>query len=130
MAETLNYVLFDFWELEGDPRIASYPLFKGGPWLAWSLIAFYVYFVKKLGPSLMKNREPFVLKYPILLYNIGMIFLNSYFFYEMVVNYRFGIDMNMWRLVRPEFDSTSPKTMKIVHLSFLFLISFRFKFYF
>ena len=123
MAETMNYILFDFWELEGDPRISSYPFFNGGPWLTWSIIGFYIYFVKSLGPSLMKNRDPFVLKYPILFYNIGMIFLNAFFFYEIVYTFRFGIDMNMWNFSRPDFKDTSPKTMKIVTLSYLFLIS-------
>ena len=123
MADIVNYVLFDFWELEGDPRISTYPFFTGGPWFTWSLIAFYAYFVKYLGPSLMKNREPFVLKYPILLYNIGMIFLNAFFFYEIVVRYRFGIDMNMWNFKKLDSNDTSPQAMRVVWLSVLFLVS-------
>lgn len=103
--------------------MSQYPLFHGGPWKAWSIIAFYVYFVKKLGPALMKNREPFNLRAPILAYNLLMILVNSYFFYEIVVNYRFGIDMKMYDFERPDQNDHSPKTMHLVRLCFLFLLS-------
>ncbi|KAI2798187.1 hypothetical protein BLOT_013305 [Blomia tropicalis] len=123
MMETIRYFLFDFWEAEGDPRIADYPLFRGGPWTAWSIIAFYVYFVTKLGPALMKNREPMTLKSLILGYNLFMIAVNSYFFYEIVISHRFGIDMNMFNFERSKTPDYSPKAMHIVKLSYLFLLS-------
>ena len=116
-------MLHDFWEAEGDPRIATYPLFKGGPLTAWSIIGFYVYFVKSLGPALMKNREPMNLRHLILVYNMFMITINAYFFYEMVVQYRFGIDMNMYNFSRPPPDDYSSKTMHTVYLCYLFLLS-------
>ena len=53
----IKYYFHDFWEIEGDPRIGNRLFFRGGPWTVWSIIAFYVYFVKKLGPQLMKNRN-------------------------------------------------------------------------
>lgn len=121
--DTIQYYLFDFWEVEGDPRISQYPFFHGGPWKAWSIIAFYVYFVKSLGPALMKNREALNLRPLILAYNLIMILVNSYFFYEIVVTYRFGIDMNMYNFERPDPSDHSPKTMHIVRLCFLFLLS-------
>lgn len=122
--ETVNYVLFDFWELEGDPRIGHYPLYQGGPWIAYSIIAFYVYFVKSLGPALMKNRKPMNLRRIILAYNLFMISINAYFFYQMVWVYNFGIDMNMLNFDRPKDTSDhSPKTLHTVRLCFLFLIS-------
>jgi len=121
--DTVQYYLFDFWEVEGDPRIAQYPLFRGGPWAAWSIIAFYVYFVKSLGPALMKSREAMNLRPIILAYNLLMIAVNAYFFFEIVVTYRFGIDMNMFNFERPNADDHSPKTMHMVRLCFLFLLS-------
>lgn len=121
--ETAQYYLFDFWEIEGDPRIAKYSFFRGGPWTAWSIIAFYVYFVKKLGPALMKNREPMNLRGLILCYNLSMILINAYFFYEIVVNYRFGIEMDMFNFERPKTTDNSPKKLHVIWLSYAFLLS-------
>lgn len=41
----------------------------------------YVYFVKSLGPKLMKNRQPFELKKAIQIYNILQVIVSSYIVY-------------------------------------------------
>lgn len=121
--ETLRYVLSDFWHKESDPRIVGYPFMSGGPWVAWSVIAFYVYFVKHLGPRLMKDRQPLELKSLILFYNCAMIMVNAYFFYTITIDYNFGIEMQMYNFERSRSIDTSPRTLKIVRLSYLFLIT-------
>ena len=36
-----------------------------------------------IGPKIMKNREPLNLKYPMVLYNLAMTFLNLYILVEV-----------------------------------------------
>ena len=91
--DSLQYYLFDFWEVEGDPRISQYPFFHGGPWKAWSIIVFYVYFVKSLGPALMKNRPAYVLRRAMLFYNISTVLLNAYFFVLSVYYLNYGLEL-------------------------------------
>lgn len=51
----------------------------GSHWPIFLLITFYLYFVRKLGPSLMANRKPFSLKYAMILYNIFQVVANAAF---------------------------------------------------
>nr|XP_027197592.1 elongation of very long chain fatty acids protein 7-like isoform X2 [Dermatophagoides pteronyssinus] len=121
--ETLRYYMFDFWEQESDKRISDYPLMKGGPWIAWSIVITYVYFVTSLGPKLMKNRQSMNLQWLIVTYNLLMILINGYFFYQIMIPYRFGIDIKIWDFQRTEQIDHSPRTMHICLLSYLYLIS-------
>lgn len=119
----IKYYFHDFWEIEGDPRIGNRLFFRGGPWTVWSIIAFYVYFVKKLGPQLMKNRNALSLRKIMLIYNIVMIVVNSYFFYQIVFNFKFGLDMDILSFNRPDKNDVSPKNMQIIQLAHWFFIS-------
>ncbi len=119
----INYYLHDFWEIEGDPRISDSLLFRGGPWTTWAIIAFYIYFVKNLGPKLMKSRKPFGLRKIMLTYNILMICVNSWFFYEIVFNFNFGLEMNIFNFDKPDKTDIRPKTMRIITLAYWFFIS-------
>lgn len=121
--ETLKFYMFDFWDIESDPRIQHYPLLGGGPWIAWSIVAAYVYFVKRLGPILMKNREAFDLKPLIVFYNIFMFLVNTYFFYQIMIEYRLGIDMNIYNFQKPPKIDYSQRTMNICWLGYLYLLS-------
>ena len=122
--EAVKYFMFDFWELESDPRVNQYFLLRGGPWINWSIISMYVYFVLKLGPTLMKNRQPMSFQKLILTYNLFMITANAYFFYQIVVQFRFGIDMKLFNfeLNRTELDN-SPRALEVLKLGNLFLIT-------
>ncbi|RWS16814.1 elongation of very long chain fatty acids protein-like isoform X1 [Dinothrombium tinctorium] len=73
----ITYYLTDFWDELGDPRVNSWPLMSGGPWKVLAITAVFVYFVKVLGPRLMKNREPFDLRSAILLHNSCLIGFNG-----------------------------------------------------
>ncbi|XP_066909104.1 very long chain fatty acid elongase 1 isoform X2 [Halyomorpha halys] len=46
-----------------------------------AIIAAYLIFCKYLGPWFMKNREPFSLRIPMLLYNVGQTIMNGYMLY-------------------------------------------------
>ena len=53
------------------------------PFPTMIICAFYVYFVKSLGPRLMKDREPFDLKKTIIVYNIIQVVLSIYIVYKV-----------------------------------------------
>ena len=72
-----------------DPRIKIYPLFGppfGPPWGLFGVVALYVYFVKWLGPRLMRDRKPFDLRTVMIVYNIFQVLLSGYNFYEVRAN--------------------------------------------
>ena len=119
----LNYYFHDFWEMEGDPRIADMPFFRGGPWTTWCLIAFYVYFVKDLGPKIMKTVEPFGLRKIMFCYNFVMVLVNAWFFYQIVFVFNFGLDLNLFNFERVKSYDRNAKDMRIIWLAHLFFIS-------
>ncbi|XP_009673712.1 uncharacterized protein [Struthio camelus] len=72
------------WVLEsGDPRTDPWPLVYS-PLPVTLLFAFYL-FVVALGPCLMRKREPLKLKGLLITYNLAMVTLSSYMFYEFLV---------------------------------------------
>lgn len=69
-----------------DPRIKIYPLFGppfGPPWGLFGVVAVYIYFVKWLGPRLMRDRKPFDLRTVMILYNVFQVLLSGFTFYEV-----------------------------------------------
>lgn len=71
-----------------DPRIAIYPLFGpslglGPPWGLFGVVILYVYFVKYLGPRLMRDRKPVELRNVMIAYNAFQVLLSGYNFYEV-----------------------------------------------
>lgn len=80
----------------GDPRTRDYPLVVN-PMFVFPLIGFYLYFVKVLGPRLMKNREPFEITNIVRFYNVIMIVLNAKFCYLVLrETYLPGGRYNIW----------------------------------
>lgn len=75
--------------LEPDPRINGLLLFRSC-WKIFSIIAAYLLFATIIGPKLMSNRKPYQLRRPIFVYNVVMVTLNVYFFFESICAYEFG----------------------------------------
>lgn len=75
--DTINYVLFDFWDEKGEPFSSNLPLIRSHPWPIVSILAVYLLFVVKIGPAFMKNRQPYQLKSLIASYNIFHIICNG-----------------------------------------------------
>ncbi|CAG2110367.1 unnamed protein product [Medioppia subpectinata] len=65
-------------------------LFRGGLWPITAILVAYLLFSLVLGPKLMANRKPYQLRGPIFAYNIFMVVLNVYFFFESIQAYEFG----------------------------------------
>lgn len=91
MPGSMQYVLYDFWEMYRNPDLNKYALFNGGPWLVTLFIASYLYFVLRAGPKWMESREAFDLKPLIRVYNFGMVIFNAYLFYHASPFLNFGL---------------------------------------
>lgn len=91
MPSSMQYVLYDFWEMYHNPELNKYALFNGGPWLVSLFVGSYLYFVLRLGPRLMENKQPYDLKPLIRLYNFGMVIFNAYLFYNASPFLNFGL---------------------------------------
>ncbi|RWS15804.1 elongation of very long chain fatty acids protein-like isoform X2 [Dinothrombium tinctorium] len=87
----LRYVYYDYWQEDGDPRVKLFPMMNGGPWIVLTILAVYLYFVKYLGPSFMKNRQPFDLRRLIFWYNVFLVACNSFFFINGLYYTKFGL---------------------------------------
>lgn len=61
----------------GDPRVQDWFLMQS-PLLPLFIIAFYLYFVQRLGPLLMKNKPPLKIENVIILYNVVQVLMASY----------------------------------------------------
>ncbi|KAH3882565.1 elongation of very long chain fatty acids protein 4-like isoform X1 [Dreissena polymorpha] len=74
------------WALSvSDKRVENWFLMQGyAPTLI--ITAVYVIFVTKIGPAFMANREPFQLKWPIVIYNFVCIAINFHIFSELLYN--------------------------------------------
>jgi hypothetical protein len=79
---TCNYYYHDVWQVNGDPRVAEYAFFEGGPWSTLAMVCAYLYFVKIIGPEFMTHRKAFDLKKTILAYNVSMVILSAWMFVE------------------------------------------------
>ena len=83
MSEDWSYYIDQFWDDHSNPLFNH--LFPGGPWKHLVVMIAYLVFVLKLGPKMMKGREPFQMNTIIQTYNVINILLNIYgFVYFMV----------------------------------------------
>ncbi|RZF39340.1 hypothetical protein LSTR_LSTR000861 [Laodelphax striatellus] len=73
--------VYDLLNKYSDPRVQEWFL-MGSPFPTIMLLVFYQYFVRSLGPWLMKDREPFKLDKVMILYNLVQILLNGWFVEE------------------------------------------------
>jgi hypothetical protein len=117
----LQYYYHDMWQEAGDPRVTTLPLMAGGPWPVLGIIAFYVYFVKALGPDLMATRKAFSLKPLILLYNVAMVLVNGFFFYQVAMITNFGI--KTWSCNPVQTNAEDPQFYFKLTVAWFFLMS-------
>lgn len=70
----------ELWKLR-DKRVDDWPLMSS-PWPTLTLCAAYVYGSLVLGPTLMRDRQPFEMKKTIQVYNIFQVVLSAYILVE------------------------------------------------
>ena len=65
-----------------DPRVASYPLMDNPVWNTVSVLL-YLYIVYYGGPAFMKDRKPFEFRKFLFVYNMALVVLSGWMFYEV-----------------------------------------------
>lgn len=76
-----------------DPRVDGW-LLMSSPFPTLLICAAYIYFVKSLGPRLMKNRAPFELRKTIIAYNVVQVVFSIWIVYKGLVHawlYRYSL---------------------------------------
>lgn len=85
----------------------------------------YVYFVKSLGPNLMRNRQPFQMKTPILIYNAIQVIFSSIIVYKALKHgWWFSYDLRC----QPVDYSLNPEAVTAAHVSWWYWFSKFFEF--
>ncbi|XP_050521966.1 elongation of very long chain fatty acids protein AAEL008004-like [Daktulosphaira vitifoliae] len=90
-------IAFSFYNLDkwindhGDTRITQYWLMSS-MWPVLLILIAYLYFVLKLGPSIMKNRKPFNIDRIVMIYNIVQVLYSTYLVKEAFRLYWFQND--------------------------------------
>lgn len=77
---TIYYYSHQYWIDICDPRTKGLWL-NGGPIDLLAILIPWFLFVKYFGPRFMKNRKPYVLRGPMLVYNAFMVITNAYFWW-------------------------------------------------
>ncbi|CAH0554792.1 unnamed protein product [Brassicogethes aeneus] len=80
MTSLMHLVVENYNELlesKKDPLVDSW-LFMQSPIPVISILVIYLYFVLKLGPNLMKNREAYNLKYVMIVYNAYQVIFSTW----------------------------------------------------
>ena len=118
---TLDYLLRDYWNENGDPRVASkFLMYSFGPSLF--ILTFYSLFVVYFGPVLwMRNRAPYSLKPVLLVYNLFLSLVNGYFFFRYLDLFNYGLDM--FNLEFPSFTDQSDRTQSVIDHNHLYMLS-------
>ncbi|XP_067636259.1 very long chain fatty acid elongase F-like [Eurosta solidaginis] len=62
-----------------DLRLSTWPLL-GAPWPMFTILAVYLFVIKKWGPKLMENQKPLNVKSAMQIYNLIQVALNAYIF--------------------------------------------------
>ena len=108
----VRYYLQHFWQDFGDQRTKDLPMFREGPWLMVTVMIFYLLFVSKFGPKMMKNREPYQLRGPMFVYNTVMVVINFYFFFQSIEWLDYGRQLSNFKC--PDGTDWTDRTM--VHI--------------
>ncbi|KAF7493359.1 Elongation of very long chain fatty acids protein 7 [Sarcoptes scabiei] len=96
----IRYFVSQYWQENGDPRTNGLPLIREGPWPTLFMIGLYILFVTRIGPSMMKKREAYQLRIPMLIYNTSMVIINTYFLVESMYWLNFGRELFNFKLPR------------------------------
>uniref|UniRef100_A0A8D9B214 Elongation of very long chain fatty acids protein n=1 Tax=Cacopsylla melanoneura TaxID=428564 RepID=A0A8D9B214_9HEMI len=109
-----------FFEHYGDPRTNNWFLMSS-PVPTILICLTYVYIVKVLGPKLMANRKPFVLREVLIVYNLFQVIFSAWLFYEL--------SMSGWLTGHYSFKcqpldrGNHPRTIRMVHLCWWYYFS-------
>ena len=64
-----------------DVRVNDWPMMSS-PWPCVFILVAYLIFIK-MGPTIMKGRQPMELKYVLIVYNVAMVMLSGYIGFQV-----------------------------------------------
>ncbi|CAG2105158.1 unnamed protein product, partial [Medioppia subpectinata] len=105
--KSYKIISVDYWLDETHEQIKGYYLIGGGPQAFVLIMISWLLFVTKLGPNFMKNRNPFVLRKIIMIYNFILVVINAYYIYASLKWLDFG--RKSWDPKLPERNQWSHK---------------------
>ena len=116
---TWDHLLERYWDGACDPRTVHFWLMSHGP---WKLLLFTIAYIAIVffGTHAMRNRKPFELRGPMLIYNIALVLINGYFLYESLVWIRFGSRLLDFRFPSP--NDRTKETMRIVNMFYYYQV--------
>ncbi|XP_071439196.1 very long chain fatty acid elongase 7-like, partial [Hetaerina americana] len=101
-----------------DPRTSSWPLL-GSPFPALGILTAYLYFVNRIGPSLMANRPAMNLRTVLIIYNIFQVVVSTWLFYECLDGaWLWDYDLRC----QPVDYSASPKALRMARGCYCYFI--------
>lgn len=115
--EMINYYYTKLMS-KADPRVENLPLMQN-PLPTMLICAFYVYFVKQLGPSLMANRKPIKARLPMIVYNFVMVIFSLGLVFKGARRYIRDTSLTC----APVDYSTSPEALEILYSSYAYFLS-------
>ncbi|XP_054160046.1 elongation of very long chain fatty acids protein 7-like [Oppia nitens] len=117
----IRYYLQHYWQDTGDQRTVGLPLIREGPWAMLFVMTLYLLFVTKLGPRMMKHREPYQLRGPMFIYNTLMVVINYYFFFQAFRWLDYGRELANFRW--PDGSDNSQRTMDYIWSFYLYWLT-------
>ncbi|KAG9508963.1 Elongation of very long chain fatty acids protein, partial [Fragariocoptes setiger] len=118
--DTFRFLTLDVFDRYGDPRIAHYPLMRT-PWPIVGMTCVYIWFVKFVGPAIMRDRKPYELRTVIRIYNLAMAVWNAFGFFTACQLVNYGLETFGCLPVDP--NQRDPKTLSQLYYGWMFLTS-------
>lgn len=118
--DTAHYYTVGIFEKYGDPRVSNYHLMRT-PWPTIFATMLYYWFVRSIGPKMMRDKKAYEILPLIRVYNLLMAAWNGFGFYIgcQLVNY--GLDTMGCRPVDPY--QRDEKTLNQIYYGWMFFTS-------
>lgn len=117
---TAHYYTVGVFDKYGDPRVANYHLMRT-PWPTIFATVLYYWFVRSVGPKMMRDRKPYEILPLIRVYNLYMAAWNGFGFYTACLLLNYGIETMGCRPVDPY--QRDEKTMNQIYYGWMFFTS-------
>ncbi|UXI22533.1 ATP-binding cassette sub-family G member 1 [Sarcoptes scabiei] len=117
LIDGFRYCSHDYWIEAADPRTKHLPLIESGPERVLTILSMYLIFVKIVGPWLMRDRKPFMLRGLLLVYNIFMVVINLFIFYNILKRIDYGRRFLIFKF--PDPNDVSPDTLYEIKIGYL-----------
>lgn len=116
----LHYYTVGVFDKYGDPRVSNYHLMST-PWPTIGATLIYYWFIRSIGPKMMRDRKPYQILPLVRCYNIAMAAWNAFGIYIGCQLLNYGLDTLGCRPIDPYLRDE--KTLNQVYYGHVFFIS-------